>query len=120
MTASWFINTRNMNSKRNDKLQSLCREYLGKLRYMARKHGLLGFVDDTIEANRRSECKATEHEVRLLGRMCDDERITRAEVPELLGKSYRQCVEDGDFDRIRKLKRTGIYSKLSALLGKKD
>ena len=106
-------------NSRNDKLQRLCRIYLGKLRYMARKRGLLGFVDETISANRRKECEATEHEVRMLGRMCNDERVSRTEVPEILGKSYRQCVEDGDFDRIDKLPRTGIYSKISALLMKK-
>lgn len=75
-------------------------------------------MEDTIRANRRRECAATEHEVRMLSRMVDDERLTRREVPDVLGKSYRQCVEDGDFGRIDKLDRTGVYSKVSALLRK--
>lgn len=77
-------------------------------------------MDSLISANVRNECSGTEEEVELLARCVDDERLSRQEVPKLLGKSYRQCYEDGDFDRIRKLKRTGIYSKVSALLGKKD
>lgn len=100
----------------NDVLQRLCRDYLSRLRYMASKHGLAGWVDDTIRANRRNECAATEKEVRMLARLCDDERMNRADVPQLLGKSYRQCVDDGDFDRIKKLPRTGIYSKINVLL----
>lgn len=87
---------------------------------MARKHGIGSFVDETIAANRRHECAATEHEVRMLSRLCNDERLMRQEVPEVLGKSYRECVEDGDFERIDKLPRVGIYSKISALLNRKD
>lgn len=104
--------------RRNQALQSLCRYYLGKLRYMARKHHLEGFIDETIRMNRQNQCAATEHEVNMLARMVDDERIERSEIPEALGKSYRKCVEDGDFDRIKKLKRVGIYSKISVLLHK--
>ena len=100
----------------NDVLQGLCREYLSRLRYMASKHGLSGWVDDTIRANSRNECSATEKEVRMLARLCDDERVTRADVPRLLEKTYRQCVDDDDFDKIKKLPRTGIYSKVSVLL----
>ena len=104
----------------NDRLQALCRDYLRRLRYIARKRGLGSFLEDTIRSNKRKECVATEHEVRMLSRMVDDERLTRQEVPEVLGKSYRRCVEDGDFDRIDKLSRTGVYSKVSTLLSKKD
>ena len=86
---------------------------------MARKHGLGKFVDDTIRANKRNECEATEKEVSMLSRLCDDDRLTRKDVPEVLGKSYRQCNDDGDFDRIRKLGHVGIYSKISTILMKK-
>jgi len=106
--------------RRNDRLQSLCRYYLGRLRYMARKHGLGGFVDTTIRANLRKECEGTQKEVEMLARLCDEERLSRSEVPEVLGKSYRQCVDDGDFDRIKKLPRAGIYSRVSTLLSKRD
>ena len=106
--------------KGSERLQELCRSYLRRLRYLARKHGIGSFVDETIAANKRHECAATEHEVRMLSRLCNDERLMRQEVPEVLGKSYRECVEDGDFERIDKLPRVGIYSKISALMKKKD
>ena len=77
-------------------------------------------MDELIAKNMRHECSGTEEEVELLGRAVDDERLSRKEVPEVLGKSYRQCIDDGDFERIRKLRRVGIYSKLSALLSKRD
>lgn len=54
----------------------------------------------------------------MLSRCVDDERISRKDIPEILGKSYRQCESDGVFDRIKKLRHVGIYSKISALLYK--
>lgn len=104
--------------KRNEAMQALCRKYLTKIRYMARKHGLLAFVDETISLNRQNKCEATKKEVDMLARLCDDERLHRSEVPEVLGKSYRQCAEDGDFDNIEKLPHAGIYSKTSTMLYK--
>lgn len=103
---------------RNDRLQSICRSYLSRLFPFANNVGLGSWVDETIKANARHECEATEAEVELLGRALDDERLSRLEVADALGKSYRKCVEDGDFSRIRKLKRAGIYSKISTLLNK--
>lgn len=105
---------------RNEKLQSVCRDYLSRLRPVANKFGLGSWVDGIISANKRNECSGTEEEVELLGRALDDERLSRQDVPDVLGKSYRKCVEDGDFERIRTLKRVGIYSKLSTLLNKYD
>lgn len=103
-------------SKYNDKLQALCRLYLKRLRYMAKKHGLSTWLDDIIRANRRRECEATQKEVMMLSRLVDDERVERKEIPKMLNKSYRQCCEDGDFDKIKRLERVGIYSKLSVLM----
>ena len=103
-------------TKRNETLQSLCRDYLGRLRYMGKKHGI--DVDSIIRANKRKECEATNKEVEMLSRCVDDERVSRTDVPEILGKSYRQANENGDFERIKKLKYQGIYSKVSALLYK--
>ena len=103
-------------TKRNETLQALCRDYLGKLRYMAKKHGI--DVDSIIRANKRKECEATNKEVEMLSRCVDDERVSRTDVPKILGKSYRQSNEDGDFERIKKLKYQGIYSKVSTLLYK--
>lgn len=105
---------------RNEKLQALCRDYLRRLRYLAQKHDMGGFIDETIKANARHECEGTQHEVEMLARAVNDERLSRQEVPDFLGKSYRQCVDDGDFNRIKKLTHTGIYSKVSTLLNKKD
>lgn len=52
----------------------------------------------------------------MLSRMVDDERVNRTDVPRLLNKSYRECNEDGDFDKVKRLGHQGIYSKVSALL----
>lgn len=101
-------------AKRNETLQALCRDYLGKLRYMAKKHGI--DVDSIIRANRRKECEATRKEVELLSRACDDERISRTDIPKLLGESYRKSEGRGVFSKIKKLKRVGIYSKIGAIL----
>ena len=103
-------------TKHNETLQSLCRDYLGRLRYMGKKHGF--DVDSIIRANRKGECSGTEHEVQMLSRMVDDERIARNDIPKLIGKSYRYCEESGIFDRIKRLKHQGIYSKVIALLFK--
>lgn len=103
-----------MDRQRNETLQALCRGYLRSLRHLAKKHGF--DVDSIIRANRKGECSGTEHEVEMLSRMVDDERIARSDIPTLLDKSYRQCFEDEDFDNVKKLRRVGVYSKVSALL----
>ena len=101
---------------RNETLQALCRDYLGKLRYMAKKHGI--DVDSIIRANKRNECEATQKEVEMLARCVDDERIARNDIPKMLGESYRKSENNGVFDKIKKLRHVGIYSKVSALLYK--
>ena len=99
---------------RKARLQELCREYLSRLRYMGKKHGI--DVDATIKLNKRGDCSATNKEVEMLARCVNDERVSRTDIPKILGKSYRQANEDGDFERIKKLKHVGIYSKVSASL----
>ena len=101
-------------AKRNETLQALCREYLGRLRYMGKKHGI--DVDSIIRANKRKECEATNKEVEMLSRCVDDERLSRNDIPKLMGKSYRYCEENGIFDRIKRLRHQGIFSKVSAIL----
>ena len=101
---------------RNETLQALCRDYLGRLRYMAKKHGI--DVDSIIRANKRNECEATQKEVEMLSRCVDDERIARNDIPKLLGESYRKTESDGVFDRIKRLRHVGTYSKISALIYK--
>ena len=103
-------------TKRNETLQALCRDYLGKLRYMAKKHGI--DVDSIIRANKRKECEATNKEVEMLARCVDDERVSRTDIPKLLGESYRKSESGGVFDKIKKLRHVGVYSKVSALLFK--
>ena len=99
---------------KNKKLQELCRQHLGQLHGIAEKFGLGGFVRGLIADNKAGKCVATEEEVKLLSRAIDDERVARKDVPKMLGKSYRQCFEDNDFDNIEKLKHVGIYSNVSA------
>jgi len=105
-----------MLKQRNETLQALCRDYLGRLRYMAKKRGI--DVDSIIRANRKGECSGTEHEVQMLSRMVDDERISRTDIPKMLGESYRKSENNGVFDKIKKLRHVGIYSKVSALIYK--
>ena len=101
---------------RNDKLQALCRDYLQRLRNIATKHGLAPQLNALLVANANKTCVATEQEVEMLSRTCDDERVSRVDVAKILDKSYRYCNENGIFDKIKKLSNTGIYSKVSALL----
>lgn len=109
-----------MESTRHDVLQSMCRSYLSALRPFAARHGLSEFLDFTIEMNSQKRCAATESEVELLSRAVDDERVSRSEIPDILGCSYRRCEDRGLFDRIRKLRRVGIYSRISVLLLKAE
>lgn len=104
-----------MDSK-NVNLQELCRYYLQRLSGIASKYGLSKWLGNIIESNKRGECSSTEEEVEMLSRMVDDERLARTEVPKVLGKSYRQCFDDDDFGKIKKLRRVGIYSKISTML----
>ena len=105
-----------MSKQRNETLQALCRDYLSRLRYMAKKHGI--DVDGLIRLNRQKKCEATNREVEMLSRMVDDERISRTDIPKMLGESYRKSESRGVFDKIKKLRHVGIYSKVSALIYK--
>ncbi len=105
-----------MKKERNETLQALCRDYLSRLKHLAKKHGLDAWLDNLIKANRNKDCTATEYEVMMLSRCVNDERIKRTDVPIILGKPYNQCYNDNDFDRIKKLAPVGIYSKVSTLL----
>lgn len=89
-----------------------------KVRAISEKYGLQHWIDNKIQENIRGDCIGTEEEVEILSRIIDDERISRTDVPKILGKSYRQCFENDDFDKIKKLKHVGIYSKISTILHK--
>lgn len=99
-------------------LQEICRGYLSRLSKLAERHGLGTWLHAIIEQNKQNECTGTEEEVQMLSRMVDDERIARIDVPKILEKSYRQCVEDEDFENIKHLPYVGIYSKVDTLLYK--
>jgi hypothetical protein len=96
--------------------QSLCRRYLIRLRKLAKRIGLLDWLETTIEANRNGECKATTAEVDMLSRMVDEERISRHEIPQMLGISYRQCNDKDYFAKIRKLRHVGVYNRNDAII----
>lgn len=102
----------------NEELQRIARHYLSMMKDLASKFGLKDWLDNLIEENKRGECSATEEETLMLSRLCDDERVNRDEVPKMLGLSYRFCFDNDIFDKIKKLHRQGIYSKLSVLLFK--
>ena len=104
------------NEVRNSALQALCRAYLYKLRNLANKYGLGAWLEDTIKSSTKDECNPTEEEVMLLARCVNEERIARTDIPKILNKSYRECNDNGDFYKIKKLNHVGIYSKVSALL----
>ena len=109
-----------MGNVETEKLQEICRNYLSRLYATAEKYGIGQWLKSLIEMNKNKQCHATEQEVEMLARCVDDERIARKDIPKMLGKSYRQCVERGDFDEIKQLRRVGIYSKVSALLFSKS
>lgn len=104
----------------NDTLQAICRGYLVRLRNVACRYGLGSWLEQTISASKRGECEATETEVEMLSRICDDDRLTRVEVPKILGMSYRKADMAEHFQNLRKLRRVGIYSKVSAMLYKQQ
>ena len=105
-----------MESSNNEALQGLVRSYLMRLSHMAKKHGLFMWLTDIIGQNKRGECKATRHEADLLARMVDEHRAFRSEIPQILGKTYRQCNDDGDFSRIGRMRNEGTFSKIDALM----
>lgn len=104
---------------RDENLQKLFREYMSRLRYLAKKHGLLHWLDGIIKDNRARKCEATRKEVEILSRLFDEERVHRSDIPKILGKTYRQCVIDGDFSAISRLRSVGTYCKTDALLRKR-
>lgn len=48
--------------------------------------------------------------------MVDDDRLFREEIPSILGKSYRQCVDNDLFNSIGRLKSKGSYSKIDVMI----
>ena len=109
-----------MNDEQNKELQRITRRYLGFLSPIAEKFGLGKWLKEIIDLNEQDKCSATEEECRMLTRLCDDERVARHDIPKMIGKSYRNCVDNEIFERLKTLKRVGIYDKISVLLFKKS
>lgn len=86
---------------------------------MAKKHGLGSWVAKLIRDNRRGCCVATRKEVDMLARCVEEERVSRSDIPAILGKSYRQCLRDKDFKKIRKQSHVGVYNKTDVVLKSK-
>lgn len=98
-------------SRDNEIRQSLFRSMLERTRGMAKAAGLGEWVERTLSENKSGRCAATDEQVDMLSRMLDEERIDRRDVPRELGLSYRFCVENGVFERLRKLLHLGTYSR---------
>jgi len=105
---------------RNSKLRQIAQAYLQRLKGIAETHGLSEWLNKAIKDTKRKDCEPTEHECEMLARMVDDERITRNDVPPILGKSYRACFDEEHFEKIKKLRQVGIYSKVDTLLYAND
>ena len=105
---------------RNTKLRQICLGYLQRLKGIAETHGLSEWLNKAIKDTNQEECKPTESECEMLARMVDDERVTRTDVPTILGESYRTCFVEEHFEKIKKLRHVGIYSKVDALLYAND
>ena len=102
----------------NNAVQVVCRDYLTRLAPIAERYGLGKWLQQLITANANGQCASTEEEVEMLARIVDDERLARHEIPKVIGKSYRQCFDNNFFDKFKKLKHVGIYSKISVLVFK--
>lgn len=97
-------------------LQKMCRKYLKRLLPATKEVGLEEFVVTTINKNKSGTCVATRQQVDMLASMCEDNRVKREEIPNIVGKSYRFCLTGNLFKRIRKFKDKGIYSKVDAII----
>lgn len=97
-------------------LQKMCRKYLKRLLPAAKEVGLEEFVVTTIDKNKSGTCVATRQQVDMLASMCEDNRVKREEIPNIVGKSYRFCLTGNLFKRIRKFKDKGLYIKFNQLI----
>ena len=61
----------------NDKLQTICRDYLHRLKGIASEYGLGKFIDETIALNKQEKCQGTEEQCNMMARILDEERLER-------------------------------------------
>ena len=74
------------------------------------------FVVTTIDKNKSGTCVATRQQVDILASMCEDNRVKRAEIPNIVGKSYRFCLTGNLFKRLRKCQDQELYYHIDTLL----
>lgn len=103
---------------RKQKVQELTRYYLGKLQREANRYGLGDWLKAIRKANERGECESTEYTLNQLAKLCDDERMYQKDVTRLFGLSYAKAFDCGLFEKIRKIKCNGTFSKVDAVLRK--
>lgn len=93
-------------------------KYLNRLRGVAERYGLQGFVDDSIKASTNGECEPTEKECEMLARLADEERLMTKQVPSIFGISYREAFDSGLLESIKKFPRPGNFSTVDTLVHK--
>jgi len=103
---------------RTQALQKVCVKYLKRLRGVAERYGLQGFVDDSINASTRGECEPTEKECEMLARIANEERLMTRQVPPLFDISYREAFDSGLLEDIKKFPRPGNFSTVDTLVHK--
>lgn len=96
----------------------VCVKYLNRLRGVAERYGLQGFVDESIKASTKGECEPTEKECEMLARIANEERLMTKQVPPIFGISYREAFDSGLLESIKKFPRPGNFSTVDTLVHK--
>ena len=110
-----------MISDSENTLQILFRELLYRLRKkLSNSARCTEFIDGLRRDSIRGTCVADEGEVRLLSNALGEGTIKRREIPKKLGISYRQCIKEGIFKKIKKTRKVGIYDRISVSLFKRN
>ena len=97
-------------------LQENFRSYIKVLKNKFDNETVSECINKLLRDNVNGDCAATEEQVDMIAKLVDEDRMKREEIPRMFGKSYKQCVDDNIFSKIKTLPKVGIYSKVSALL----
>jgi Trp operon repressor len=97
-------------------LQEIFRSYIKVLKNKFDNETVSECINKLLCDNENGKCSATEEQVDMIAKLVDEDRMKREEIPQMFGKSYKQCVEGNIFNKIKTLPKVGIYSKVSALL----
>lgn len=104
------------NERKEQEIQRLTRHYLGKLKRVANKYGLGGWVDNIRKENKQGKCKSTEYTCNMLATLAQEDRMYQQDIPRLFGISYNKAFEMNLFEKIAKKKCNGTFNRVSALL----